>query len=417
MPMGDITSGIVGAVRFSLAYAGGDDPAVAAFEAVNASLRNLGCDPKGILFFESYEREDESRAAGEAVEKAACGTPNIGVYAEALVNCGLLRSNGMAVLAVGGGQAQCRALHIGLDRDRRKLGAEIGSQLKDLSDLKLVVALSEPNLSFEPGVDVEGFLHGVSDVLGSQVMLWGGNGKEIPADSMKSRQFCNGKMFVNEVVAMGIGGPFDVIGEHQTEFIPCGEPQKVTKSEGKWVLELGGKPAAQVYRACRGMAEGEAFTYDDLHPVGVILDGNGHLYVRQILEYDAKREALRFISEIPAGSMVHVLKGGQSLQAIYDSAAAGIRSMLEKAGGREPLALLVSNCCARGFRLDSLAGGLGDEVGNAWLPAMHGKEIPIFSFYAYGEIGPIMGSFKGLNYQYQQHSFVAVMLAGRQPKS
>jgi hypothetical protein len=413
MPEGTFSSGTGGAVRFSLAYASGEDPDKAAFDAASAAIGNLGGKPRGILFFESYEREDESRAAGMAVDRAASGTPNIGVFAEALVNGGVLKSSGVAVLAVGGEKAICSTMHVRLDRDRYKLGEGIGMQMQAVRELKLIIALSEPHLSFEPGVDVEGFLHGVSDTLGPDVMLWGGNGKEIPADSMKSRQFCNGQMFVNEVVAMGIGGAFDVIGENQTEFMPCCEPQTVTKNDGKWVLELGGKPAAQVYRACRGMAEDEPFTYDDLHPVGVILDESGHLYVRQILEYDREREALRFISEIPAGSRIHVLKGGQSVPAIYDSARAGIKSMLDKACGKEPLALFVSNCCARGFRLDALAGGSGDEVANAWLPALSDRGIPVFSFYAYGEIGPIPGGFRGLNYQYQQHSFVAVMLAGR----
>lgn len=403
-------SGTENGVCFSLAFASGE-PAEAAAEAVTAALKGLRGVPRGLLFFESYDGEEDSRRAGEAAGKAAGAIPNVGVYAEALVNGGLVKTGGIAVLAVGGAKAECRALHRKLSRDRYALGAELGDQLKDVRGLKLVVALSEPNLSFEPGVDVEGFLHGACSALGSGVMLWGGNGKETPADSMRSRQFVNGEMLVNEVAALGIGGPFEVLGEHTTEFEPCGEPQTVTKAEGKWVLGLGGSPAAQVYRALRGMAEDEPFTFDDLHPIGVLIGESGHVYVRQILEYDPSREALRFIAEIPEGSRVFVLKGGQSVQAIYGSAADGIRGLLSRARGREPLALLVSNCCARGFRLDALAEGAGDEVANAWLPALDGGGLPIFSFYAYGEIGPILGEFKGLSYQYQQHSFVAVMLA------
>lgn len=403
---GVVTSGSAEAIRFAVAWASGPRPAVTASKATRDAIQALGCPAKAIVFLQAYSEEAKARAAGRAVHRAAGGVDNVGVYAEPLVNGGHLPNDAVAVLAVGGKQARCKAFRAKLDKDRARLGRLVAGQMKDLPELKIVIALSEPNLSFEEGVTVEGFLHGVMDTLGRGVMLWGGNGK--PCKDLLSWEFHNGNMTTNEVVAMGIGGPLDIVGDHRTEFLPVGKPVTVTKTEGKWVLTLDDRPAAKVYRAVRGMKDDEPFTSDSRHPVGVIL--GDRVYVRQVLEHDPKRDALRFIAEIPQGTRVYVLKGGDSAERIYQSARDGLKDMLRKAQDRQPLLVMVSDCCARGFRLKKFTAGKGDEVLDAWIPALGTREVPIFSLDAYGEIGHIAKEFKGLIYQYQQHSFVSLML-------
>ena len=45
------------------------------------------------------------------------------------------------------------------------------------------------------------------------------------------------------------------------------------------------------------------------------------------------------------------------------------------------------------------------EIKEAVLPAL-GKGVPIFGFYAWGELGRIQGRYQGMDHQYQQHTFV-----------
>lgn len=39
------------------------------------------------------------------------------------------------------------------------------------------------------------------------------------------------------------------------------------------------------------------------------------------------------------------------------------------------------------------------------------SEIPLFGFYAWGELGRIKGDYEKLSHQYQQHTFVSAVLA------
>ena len=50
-----------------------------------------------------------------------------------------------------------------------------------------------------------------------------------------------------------------------------------------------------------------------------------------------------------------------------------------------------------------------EEVKEAILPAL-GKGVPIFGFYAWGELGRIQGDYQGMDHQYQQHTFVSNMV-------
>lgn len=62
------------------------------------------------------------------------------------------------------------------------------------------------------------------------------------------------------------------------------------------------------------------------------------------------------------------------------------------------------------MRLRTFGTSSNDEVTEAILPAME-SEIPLFGFYAWGELGRIKGDYEKLSHQYQQHTFVSAVLA------
>ena len=72
---------------------------------------------------------------------------------------------------------------------------------------------------------------------------------------------------------------------------------------------------------------------------------------------------------------------------------------------------LISDCCARGMRLRQFRKASECEVQQAIRPALGAKAgVPIFGFYAWGELGPIAGPFAGLGCMYQQHTFVSALV-------
>ena len=155
----------------------------------------------------------------------------------------------------------------------------------------------------------------------------------------------------------------------------------------------------------------EEFTSDSQHPIGVIV-GKGKVYLRMVLEENKENGALKFVAAVPVGTKIKVLIGGFDAAKILESAREGITESLAKAGKAKPLLALLSDCCARGYRLREFRKSADEcEIRQAIVPALKDKgEFPIFGFYAWGELGPIAGTFNGLDCLYKQHTFVSAVV-------
>jgi len=412
-----------------------EDPAAAAKLATQeaiAQLGQLGCEAKGIIFFEFFPKTvevpdpedpdktttkelpdtDKEKLVLPAVREAAGDIPMIGCRARSLVTDGTKLVDTVAVMAIGGSEVNVAITKTPLADDRQQTGDAIGGALSSVKDLAIIFTLSEMRLSFDTkeGVSVEDFIRGALDTVGSDVTLFGGNcfPNDIAEKDMGGVQFYGDEMLEGHVVAMGIGGPVGVHSNHTNEFELSAETVTVTKADDKAILELDGRPAPDVYREIRGMAAEDEFTSDWQHPIGVIVDeAADKVYLRMVLNEDAERKALEFVAPIPEGTKIKILKGGDDASAILASAKEGITESIAAATGEIPVVALLSNCCARGMRLREFREGEECEIQGAILQGMGEMPFPIFGFYAWGELGPIAGEFDGLRCMYQQHTFVS----------
>lgn len=437
------SSGSADKVRFATAWSQNADPAAAGKEATEAALKALGTPAKGIVFYVYYSEPQtpiakdapdtaKEQAAAAAINAAAKGVQNVGCRARSLVNGGTLQQNAVAVLAIGGDKVSANASSAEILDNRLQSGQQIAAAMENVKDLKLVFALAQPKLSFEAkeGVSVEDFIRGVIDNTPKGTILFGGNSMGGPGGGA---QFINGKPLNNSIVALGVGGPIELFSNHTNEFTASQQTFDVTNSVEKWIITLDGKPASEVYRQAYGMKPEEKLTWDDQHPIGVVVapekvylrmvlnavgpdgkdkDGN----VVQVKDKDGKLVtippgSLRFVAPVAQGSKIRVLKWQGKPEPILDSAAQAISESVKdaKASGATPALSLLSDCCARGSRLLKLGQGERDEITQAILPTIK-TELPVFGFYAYGELGPIRGTYQGLGVQYQQHTFVSTVV-------
>ena len=413
------------AVAVAVASCTDEDPTKAAQTATAQAIAKLGRPAKGLIFYEYFPILDaegndtnvpdteKEKQVFPAVRTLAASIPVIGCRARSLVNDGTKLKNAVTVMAIGGDAVSCKVAKAELVTDRKAVGTALAAQLADVADLKLVMALSEMNLSFDTteGVSVEDFIRGIVETVGEDVTLFGGNcfPNNYP-DDKGGVQFVGDETLAGHVVAMGIGGPIAVHANHTNEFVPSEETVTVTKAEDKWVYEFDGRPATDVYREIRGMQPDDEFSNDWQHPIGVIVTDD-KVYLRMVLAEDKEKKGLQFVAAVPEGTKVKILKGGDDPQAILKSAAEGIVESLDQAGDAEPLVALLSNCCARGGRLREFRQGDECEIQGAIMPAISDRtDVPIFGFYAWGELGPIAGPFGGLRCMYQQHTFVSAVL-------
>ena len=440
-----VASGSKDTIRFAVAWSTNADAAAAGKEATETAIKGLGCPAKAVVFYTYYQQADfvpdeknqatackadvpAEKAVAKAVNEACGGVKNIGCRARCLTNGGTLLKNAVAVLAVGGDQAAAETCKVAIQDDRLATGKAVAAAMKDVKDLKLVLALAEMRLSFEAkeGVSVEDFIRGLLDNSPEGTMLFGGNSMPDDMESaggLAGAQFKDGEAMKGHVVAVGIGGPIDAFGNHTNEFKPSDETVTVTQTKDKWIVTLDGKPAEEVYRKLRSMKADDELTSDWQHPIGVIVS-QGKQYVRMVLNWvdkegngkdgkkvDAPSGSLCFVAPVVKGTKIKVLCGGDSAPSIVAAAKEGVEETIKevKKAGDKPALCLLSNCCARGMRLRTFGEKTDDEVDQAIAPVL-GDKIPLFGFYAWGELGRIKGKYQGLSHQYQQHTFVSAIV-------
>jgi len=164
---------------------------------------------------------------------------------------------------------------------------------------------------------------------------------------------------------------------------PVGEPMRVTRSRGHWILGIEDRPALDVYReVARDPLAGDlrraaafllvALPRDPAAP----LEPGGYL-VRHVVGFDEERKAFAIPDEIEAGDPIAFALREP------DAAREDLKAMLDQVGGDSPGLGLYFNCCARGEDFFGFPGLEAAYIERAF------PETPVAGLFGSCEIGPI----------------------------
>jgi hypothetical protein len=260
----------------------------------------------------------------------------------------------------------------------RACGAALGRELVE-NDLAGVFVLSD-------GLNVNGseLVRGLLSVLGSAVRVSGG----LAGDGARFAQTWVGVDGLPQPMAVaavgfygsnvrfqcGSGGGWDTFGV----------PRRVTRSSGRELFELDGKPALDLYEKYLGEeAEGLPGTAL-LYPLRIWDPARpSHDVVRTVLAVNRNDRSMTFAGDIPQGSKAQLMRGEfTSLAAGATEAASQAVAGQSQSAGQAGLALLVS-CVARRLLMGQRIEDEIEAVAEV-LPA----RVAQIGFYAYGEIAP-----------------------------
>jgi hypothetical protein len=364
----------------------------AAGVAVRAALAGLE-EPQVVIAFAADDLGPE-RAVAQA-QAAAGEVPVVGLTSDVLLGAPGLVRGGCAALALGAPLRAGIGVATQASHDNRAAGraaaAEALAGVGERAAHTLLLLL----LDTVSGDQAE-TVAGAYEVAGGSVPLAGG-----AAAGRGPAQLAHGAAHTDTVVALAIGSPSPIGLGMAHGCSPLGVPSIVTAAEGTTVLELDGRPAAEVYLEKLGVAGAELTDeqFGDLaatHPLAQP-ELSGDVRLRHVLARE--RGGLRCATRIGVDAAVHFT--AQTPEAMIDCTRDAVDGAVMALGGMPPRAALVFDC---GGRKHVLGQALTSEA-DAVIAAFGPEPPPLAGLYTRGEIGRRRGAKGDRN-----HALVVVAL-------
>jgi hypothetical protein len=348
------------------------DPAIAGRQAASDAL--AACPEAALLLvFASGSYELHPLAA--EVSDVAAGLPVVGCSSAGEIDAAGGGSGSVVVLALGGDGFSFSVSAVSAVEDGRDAGARAAACAGDVADCEHQVLLL---LTDGPSARQAEVVRGAYSVAGAGVPLVGGGSAHPGHDGTRGLIY-GGAVLHDAVIGVAIGSdaPLGVGVRHGWQ--PVGDPLLVTAAAPGRVLELDGRPAAEVYRERLGGRRPAPGTIT--RPLG-LQRRVGEPHVRWVDDDGALDGSLA--CALPAGAMAWLLEADRdAVLAATDAACAEALAALGDAPAR---ALVVFDCAAR---MDLLGDAVGEEVERI---ARHAGDATVAGLYTWGEIARTRGS-------------------------
>jgi hypothetical protein len=369
-------------------------------DAVSQALEGLTRSASFVLVFPPATLGPE--AAVEQVAAAASDVPWAGVSSDGVIGSGAVVPSGCAALAFDDDVDVGVGLEEGASHDPRGAARRATAAAFAGVDAEAGQPLLLLLYDAEAGIHAE-LVAGAYEVVGPRVRLAGG-GANAPVGAASDHgpvQFAGGRACRDSVVAVALvtRAPVAIGIGHGCELEAL--PAIVTRSEGRRILGLDGRPAEEAYLEAIGhhhaeLSDSEFERLAVLHPLAQ-LELGGRVRPRHV-RGRAPGGGLLCASPIPQNAAVAF--GEQSRHGVRTSARAALQHALAQLPG-PARAALVFDCAARRSVL-----GIEPQAEVDVLTSALGLDRPLVGLYTRGEIARTRGASGDLN-----HAIVIIAFA------
>lgn len=260
----------------------------------------------------------------------------------------------------------------------REIGRIVNAQRRDSS---LLILLPD---TFT--LQSRSFFHAIHKEAGRVDVVGGGASED--GNETQTYQFCGGEVDSNAVAGALLSGQFTATIGLSQACHPVGDPVMVTKARGNRILELGGRPAYEVFATLfRDSLDEDPRTLAHSVFIGLPTEAShthlarGEYLVRNIIGVDPRQGGLTVAEEVSEGQVVSFAL--RDPRRACKDIAEMVSDLSRVHHGHPPRLGLYFNCCGRG-------------------PALYGKpdidltiikryfgEMPLIGFFSYAEIAPV----------------------------
>lgn len=393
-------TGMTSALGAGAVAGGAAEGARAIDDAVDEAVGGLRRPASFVLVFPPAGLDPDATA--EHVTAATGEVPWAGMSSDGVIAAGSMVPDGCTALAFDDTVVVGAGVGEGASHDPR--GAARRAATDAFAALDATAGHALALLLFDPDAGLHSeMVAGAYEVGGPRVPIAGG-GANAPVGAVSApgpAQFAAGRAYHDSVVAVVLVAPSPIaigIG-HGCEL--AGLPAIVTRSEGRRIMGLNGRPAEETYLDAIGVGHRQL---DDraferlaaVHPLAQ-LELGGRVRPRHV-RGRAPGGGLRCATSIPENAAVAF--SAQSPDGIRTSARGAMRSALERLQA-PPRAALVFDCAAR----RRILGG-DPQAELATLTTELGDGPPLVGLYTRGEVARTRGATGDLN-----HAVVVVTFA------
>lgn len=382
------------------------DSTSAARAAAQALVEDFGSDKLSLLLVYGTINHEQSELLSSVRSIVGPEPLIMGCSAQGVVSNGQLTEEGygLGVMGFGGSElVAVSACEREICKDTFEKGRSLAAKLKSQTNQKpaLVGMLYDASC----GTNVQEMLAGMRSVLdcpfigGGASLSWG-----LPTSTF---QYFDTEALQRSLVAFALAGPIEAeIGVcHGTS--PTGVIMTVTRAEGNRILELDGRPAADVFRDATGHIQGEILQQEHLVSWAIAVERmvtvqGSHgaeqrptYLIRAAGGIDYKTGAVSVQAGFPEGTRVAFHH--RTVDAVLNGTKTMAEELEQRIQGRNPWAMLGFECRGRTVPF------LGTELAmseNADLGAKLGATIPWLGMLAWGEIAPLGNEPAFHNYTY-----------------
>lgn len=352
------------------------DEAAAARHALTQARAQLHVPPTGALLYVTGSYD--AQAVLEHVHESLGDVPLIGCTTSGLVTGrGGHESDGVLVVLLGGDVRCAATIGRGLRADPFEVArAAAVDAIAAVPDARLLLVHPD-SIRVDGAAVVRGVQEGAPGVT-----IAGGTSAEFTG-RRGTYQFYGREILRSTVPIMAIGGDIQLSTGRGCGWKPVGRRYEVTGIEGRTLLEVDGRPVLDIfheYSADTGL-ESLADT-----PLAVFEEPDAtEFYLRVVERVDTATGGLVLVTAVPRGAQLQFTEASPNdvLRGAEESAASAVRTY----PGSRPKAAFMFSCTARKWLLASrVAEESGSHAGQLTGPA---ADVPLFGFYAHGEIGPL----------------------------
>lgn len=234
----------------------------------------------------------------------------------------------------------------------------------------------------------ESLIAGIQEVVGEQVPIIGGSAADNAIEGKWS--LWNRHEVIDHGVSLTVMFPGVGFADvFESGYEPTEHKGKVTRAEGRWLYEIDGRPAADVYDEWAGdilapfRAEGgTVLAASVLSPLGREVDRSDQMayYVLSHAEYVNEDGHMRLFTEINTGDEVVLMRGAQD--SLIERAGRLAQQAHELGGADKPchgaLIIYCAGCMMKvGHHMDDVAQRLSQAL----------PQVPFMGLFTFGEQG------------------------------